>query len=50
MSFDRGHLVISVSGWTCDVCGLPVNGQTDENGWATIDGDSVRHTPDEDDA
>lgn len=37
------HQVISTDGWTCDVCGRPVNGQTDENGEPTIPGDSVRH-------
>lgn len=45
MGFDRGHLVISISGWTCDVCDEPVNGQTDHNGVPLIDGDAVYHTP-----
>lgn len=47
MSFDRGHLVVSVSGWTCDECGLPVNGQTDESGIPAMEGDYVHHTPQE---
>ena len=42
---DRDHLVISVGGWTCDECGLPVNGQTNDEGQPLLDGDSVRHTP-----
>lgn len=39
------HRVVSVSGWTCDICGVTVNGQTDEDGWPLMQGDSVRHTP-----
>jgi hypothetical protein len=38
------HRVISVSGWTCDICDVPVNGQTDRDGWPVMEGDSVRHT------
>jgi hypothetical protein len=41
---DRDHRPISTGGWHCDVCGLPVNGQTDEDGWPKMEGDSVRHT------
>lgn len=36
------HLPVSVSGWTCDLCGRSVNGQTDFDG-ITRPGDSVRH-------
>lgn len=42
---DYDHRVISEGGWTCDVCGVPVNGQTDDDGNPVQDGDSVRHTP-----
>lgn len=42
---DDDHLVVSVSGWRCDICGVPVNGQTDEEGRPLMSGDSVRHTP-----
>jgi hypothetical protein len=42
---DRHHNVISEAGWECDVCGAEVNGQTDDTGRPTINGDSVRHTP-----
>lgn len=37
------HQPVSVEGWHCDVCGLPVNGQTDEAGRPLQRGDSVRH-------
>lgn len=37
------HRAVSVSGWTCDICGLPVTGQTDEDGWPVIQGDNVGH-------
>jgi len=37
------HRVVSIDGWECDICGAPVNGQTDESGTPVIDGDSVRH-------
>ena len=37
------HRVISVGGWTCDVCGQEVNGQTDGDGIPKMDGESVRH-------
>jgi hypothetical protein len=37
------HQVISLDGWTCDICGQPVNGQTDHDGQPLISGDSVRH-------
>ena len=40
------HSVVSLDGWTCDRCGRSVNGQTDEDGRPTIEGDSVRHLPD----
>ena len=39
------HRVISESGWQCDICGVDVNGQTDDLGRPIIPGDSVRHTP-----
>ena len=42
---DLDHLVISTGGWECDVCGVAVNGQTDEFGRTTINGDNVFHTP-----
>ena len=45
VAMDADHRVISVSGWRCDVCGVEVNGQTDDEGWPMVDGDSVRHTP-----
>lgn len=38
------HRVISLDGWTCDICGRSVNGQTDEDGEPTIAGDAVYHT------
>jgi hypothetical protein len=37
------HEPVSVSGWTCDLCGESVNGQTDEDGRPLHDGESVRH-------
>lgn len=40
---DQDHRPVSVEGWTCDACGLPVNGQTDDQGWPVMEGDSVRH-------
>ena len=42
---DRHHIVISEGGWTCDVCGVEVNGQTNSEGHPVMQGDSVRHTP-----
>ena len=41
----RDHRVVSLDGWTCDTCGLPVNGQTDEQGVPTIRGDHIGHLP-----
>ena len=38
-----GHGVISLDGWTCDICSQPVNGQTDPDGVPLNAGDSVRH-------
>lgn len=38
------HLVISTSGWHCDICGVEANGQTDDQGIPVMEGDSVRHT------
>ena len=38
------HRPVSVGGWSCDICGVGVNGQTDEDGRPVQDGDSVRHT------
>lgn len=40
---DNDHRVVSEGGWRCDVCDVPVNGQT-FNGYPAP-GDSVRHTP-----
>ena len=37
------HAVISLDGWTCDTCGHPANGQTDEDGEPTSAGDAVYH-------
>jgi glycine cleavage system H lipoate-binding protein len=37
------HFVVSIDGYACDRCGRLVNGQTDEDGRPTIEGDSVRH-------
>jgi hypothetical protein len=37
------HQPISADGWTCEVCGRSVNGQTDEDGRPLHQGDSVRH-------
>lgn len=45
---DTDHAVVSAGGWTCDVCGLAVNGQTDGQGRAVLDGDSVRHADPDD--
>ena len=42
----QDHPVVSLDGWTCDTCGIPVNGQTDDQGIPRIRGDSVRHTGD----
>jgi hypothetical protein len=39
-----GHRVVSLDGWTCDVCGKPVNGQTDADGTPAQAGDNVHHT------
>jgi hypothetical protein len=41
---DTDHRPASVGGWKCDICGTPVNGQTDEDGIPVQRGDSVRHT------
>jgi hypothetical protein len=41
---DVQHRVVSISGWTCDICGVAVNDhQTDADGWPLIDTESVRH-------
>lgn len=45
MGYHNGHVVISVGGWECDVCGVAVNGQTDYDGRPLIDGDNIFHTP-----
>jgi hypothetical protein len=37
------HKVISRDGWTCDICGKPVNGQTDADGVPVQCGDAVYH-------
>lgn len=41
---DADHIPVSVEGWTCDICGVPVNGQTNDLGHPVQRGDSVRHT------
>jgi hypothetical protein len=38
------HRVVSLGGWTCDVCGREVNGQTDDDGTPLMQGDAVYHT------
>lgn len=38
------HRVVSLGGWTCDVCGREVNGQTDDDGIPRMQGDAVYHT------
>ena len=40
------HRIVSVDGWACDVCGQPVNGQTDADGIPLNEGESVRHLGD----
>ena len=37
------HRVVSTDGWYCDVCGVAVNGQTDDQGWPVMEGDNVHH-------
>ena len=41
---NRDHLRVSPGGWTCDVCGVAVNGQTDDGGIPLHDGEFVGHT------
>ena len=47
MPYDRGHVIISRNGWTCEECGLPVTGATDIMGAPVIEGDAIKHVVDE---